>query len=91
MVLVNGRLIYNIHTPIPNTDIYNVIKFTSLPFPYNTYGHYIYDGVYEGAIALSQDNTHFTHVDKNECSHAGKEYYCQIKGSIKKIRTNTHV
>lgn len=25
MVLVNGRLIYNIHTPIPNTGVYNVM------------------------------------------------------------------
>lgn len=84
IALVNGRLIYNIHTPIPSKEIYDVIKFTSLPYPYTVYGQYIYDGIYEGTIALMQDKSQYTYVSTSDCNVSGEDHFCKIQSSIKK-------
>lgn len=88
VTLMNNRLIYKIHTPIPDTQLFFVQRYIALP-QHTMMNSYFFDGIQDSPIALSEDKTTYTLINEDQCIDAGELHFCQIIDVLKQIHTDT--
>ena len=92
ILLYNNKLVYKIDTPIPVTENYNMIKFTSLPCTETSLlsktKYFIYSDLADTTIYLSRDKNEFTRISLRDCKKLNNEYFCKVSGPISRLSTN---
>lgn len=86
VTLINNKLIYKVHTPIPEERKFSVFRYISLP-QHEMFNSYLFDGIQEKPIALAKDGTIYTTVDESKCVNTGELHFCQTTDILKEIHT----
>lgn len=84
MVVAKNRIIYRIHTPIPNPVLFQVSKFNPIPLSGWT-KYYMYENLQDKPVAFTIDKAEYTLIEPDACTHAGLTYYCKITHPIHKF------
>ena len=84
LFLYKRKIIYKIHTPIPNKIAYDLVKLTPLPM-HVYYKYNIYINAILTPFDISQDKLEYTLIDIDNCKMLHETYFCPINCALTRV------